>query len=98
MERDARAGDLDRLESDLERIRVATDRMGRLLEDLLVTEGYQVVLARDGSEALSVIGVSHPDLVLSDVRMPELDGFGPSAEDVDRLREQLDQMASARVE
>ena len=35
VERDARAGDLDRLESDLGRIRVATDRMGRLLEDLL---------------------------------------------------------------
>lgn len=35
VERDARAGDFDRLESDLGRIRVATDRMGRLLEDLL---------------------------------------------------------------
>ena len=35
VERAARAGDLDRLESDLGRIRVATDRMGRLLEDLL---------------------------------------------------------------
>jgi signal transduction histidine kinase len=35
VERDARGGDLDRLESDLGRIRAATDRMGRLLEDLL---------------------------------------------------------------
>ena len=35
VERDARAGDLDRLEADLGRIRAATDRMGRLLEDLL---------------------------------------------------------------
>ena len=35
VERDARAGDLARFESDLGRIRVATDRMGRLLEDLL---------------------------------------------------------------
>jgi signal transduction histidine kinase len=35
VERDARSGDLDRLESDLGRIRVATDRMGQLLEDLL---------------------------------------------------------------
>jgi signal transduction histidine kinase len=35
VERDARAGDLDRLESDLGRIRVAADRMGRLLDDLL---------------------------------------------------------------
>jgi signal transduction histidine kinase len=35
VERDARAGRLDRVESDLARIRAATDRMGQLLEDLL---------------------------------------------------------------
>ena len=35
VERDAKAGRLDRVESDLARIRAATDRMGQLLEDLL---------------------------------------------------------------
>jgi signal transduction histidine kinase len=35
VERDARTGNLDRLESDLGRIRSATDRMAQLLEDLL---------------------------------------------------------------
>jgi signal transduction histidine kinase len=35
VERDARAGDLTRLEADVARIRSATDRMGRLLDDLL---------------------------------------------------------------
>jgi signal transduction histidine kinase len=35
VERDARAGELNRLESDLGRIRGATDRMAQLLEDLL---------------------------------------------------------------
>jgi signal transduction histidine kinase len=35
VEKDARSGDLDRLEEDTERIRVASDRMGRLLDDLL---------------------------------------------------------------
>jgi signal transduction histidine kinase len=35
VERDARAGDLTRLEADVARIRRATDRMGRLLDDLL---------------------------------------------------------------
>ncbi len=35
VERDAEAGRLDRVESDLARIRAATDRMGQLLEDLL---------------------------------------------------------------
>jgi signal transduction histidine kinase len=35
LERDARQGDLDRLEADAGRIRAATDRMGQLLDDLL---------------------------------------------------------------
>ena len=35
IERDARAGDLDRLEADAGRIRAATERMGQLLDDLL---------------------------------------------------------------
>jgi signal transduction histidine kinase len=35
VERDAKAGRLDRVESDLARIRAATDRMGQLLDDLL---------------------------------------------------------------
>jgi signal transduction histidine kinase len=35
VERDARAGNTERLEDDIERIRVATDRMGRLLDELL---------------------------------------------------------------
>jgi signal transduction histidine kinase len=35
VEKDARSGDVERLEEDTERIRVASDRMGRLLDDLL---------------------------------------------------------------
>jgi signal transduction histidine kinase len=35
VEQDARAGDTERLENDIERIRVASDRMGRLLDELL---------------------------------------------------------------
>ena len=47
----------------------------RLLEDMLTTEGYQVLFARDGAEAEAAVVASQPDLVLSDVRMPVLDGF-----------------------
>ncbi len=37
---------------------------------------YQVLQARNGREALEVIRAEQPDLVLLDLMMPELDGFG----------------------
>ncbi len=45
------------------------------LEFLMKREGYTVVLARDGQEALSVIAGERPDLVLLDVMMPIKTGF-----------------------
>ncbi|MEO8484633.1 MAG: HD domain-containing phosphohydrolase [Acidobacteriota bacterium] len=47
----------------------------RLLEDMLTAEGYQVLFARDGIEAQMIVASTALDLVLSDVRMPVLDGF-----------------------
>ncbi len=45
------------------------------LEYLLKREGYEVVVARDGQEALNAIASEHPDLVLLDVMMPHKTGF-----------------------
>lgn len=45
------------------------------LEYLLKREGYTVVVARDGQEALDAIEREHPDLVLLDVMMPKKTGF-----------------------
>jgi signal transduction histidine kinase len=42
----------------------------------LLTERYEVVTAADGQEALTCIRARLPDLVVSDVMMPNLDGFG----------------------
>ena len=47
----------------------------RLLDELLQEEGYRVLRARDGEEALEIVEAGEPDLVLSDVRMPKCDGF-----------------------
>src|SRR5688500_12609170 len=47
----------------------------RLMFDILSVEGYRVVKARDGEEALEVVLREQPDLVISDVRMPRFDGF-----------------------
>ncbi len=46
-----------------------------MLERLLVARGYVVLTAHDGSEALEIIREAAPDIILSDVRMPKLDGF-----------------------
>lgn len=42
---------------------------------LLVSRGYDPVLARDGSEALELALAEPPDLILTDVKMPGMDGF-----------------------
>lgn len=45
------------------------------LEFLMKREGYAVVLARDGQEALDAVLRERPDLVLLDVMMPLKSGF-----------------------
>ena len=47
-----------------------------LEKSILEAHGYRVVLALDGMEALARMRDSLPDLVISDVQMPRLDGFG----------------------
>jgi DNA-binding response OmpR family regulator len=55
----------------------------RLMEANLVTEGYQVVSATNGQEAVEVVADKHPDLIFMDIMMPILDGFGAC----ERIRE-----------
>lgn len=47
----------------------------RLLADILEAEGYRVLKASSGREALECVANDRPDLVLLDVLMPELSGF-----------------------
>jgi len=48
----------------------------RLLEAVLVPRGYEVVSAGDGIAALELVAERQPDLILLDVMMPGLDGYG----------------------
>ncbi len=47
----------------------------RLLEANLRTEGYEIVTAHDGIEALEIFAMQPIDLVLLDILLPRLDGF-----------------------
>jgi len=47
----------------------------RLLEALLSRDGYEVVTAASGDEALRAIAERPPDLVLLDILMPGMDGY-----------------------
>ncbi|HEX8229554.1 MAG TPA: response regulator [Chloroflexia bacterium] len=46
-----------------------------IVGEVLAFEGYKVVEAGDGAEALCLIQRTHPDLVLLDMRMPVMDGW-----------------------
>ena len=46
-----------------------------LVQRVLLTFGYDVVIARDGLEAIQQESIMQPDLVVLDVNLPTLDGW-----------------------
>jgi len=49
--------------------------MINLLQKKLIQEGYQVLIARDGEEGLTMIKEENPDIILLDIIMPKMGGF-----------------------
>ena len=47
----------------------------RLLNDQLVKNGYSVLKAKNGKEGLKKAKKENPDLILLDIRMPQMDGM-----------------------
>ena len=47
----------------------------RSAESMLTAEGYDVVTAENGFEALSMVARHNPDLIFVDIMMPRLDGY-----------------------
>jgi DNA-binding response OmpR family regulator len=48
----------------------------RILTTRLTMAGYQVVVAADGEEALDIFQLESPSLIVLDVMLPKLDGYG----------------------
>jgi PAS domain S-box-containing protein len=59
------------------RVLVVDDDLGvcRSLRDLLAAEGCEVVVATDGLRALEILNRTTVDIIVSDVVMPDLDGY-----------------------
>lgn len=61
----------------MEKILIADDEqlMRQLVIDFLKPEGYEILEASNGKEALDIYDKEHPDLILLDVMMPGYDGW-----------------------
>jgi CheY-like chemotaxis protein len=51
------------------------DSVAEVLITLLEAEGYNVLAARDGQDALAHLTKKEPDLILTDVMLPKMDGI-----------------------
>ena len=50
-------------------------RVRKLMDMLLSHDGYEVILADNGGKGLELYRHEHPDVILLDLRMPQLDGI-----------------------
>ena len=50
--------------------------MRDMLRHSLTSAGFDVVQAEDGIDGLDVLSTQNPDVVITDINMPRMDGFG----------------------
>ena len=51
------------------------ERLRELAKAILESQGYEVLCAKDGFDGLAALKDSLPDLIISDLQMPNMDGF-----------------------
>ena len=64
-------------DTKISRVLVVDDDVAsrKLMRKTLLREGFEVIEAENGEQALAVFDEQHPDIVLLDVEMPVMDGF-----------------------
>src|SRR5210317_1891878 len=69
----------DNVKHDMEKTILCVDDEPAILSSLtrmLRPLPYRVITATDGMKALEMVNIEKPDLVISDVKMPRMDGYG----------------------
>lgn len=51
------------------------ETLAMIVKETLEGEGFDVIVANNGSEGLQLLTQSRPDIVVADIMMPEMDGF-----------------------
>lgn len=46
-----------------------------LITFMLQSVGYEVLQARTGREGITIVAEEHPDLIILDIQLPEMDGY-----------------------
>jgi two-component system, cell cycle response regulator DivK len=52
-----------------------TEDNRQIIRDLLSSVGYELIEAADGAEGVAMAESHHPDLILMDIQLPEMDGY-----------------------
>lgn len=68
---------LEQMEAQVKRIVVIEDNAdaARLIKRLLVARAFDVQVAHNGAQGLEIVRAIRPDLVITDLMMPDMDGF-----------------------
>jgi len=65
------------MQSDKAKVLLVEDNhMNKILvREILTLNGYEIIEAKSGTEAIKMLTVVRPDIILMDIHLPEMDGF-----------------------